>query len=380
MSIVKTRIESLLNEIRGWLEPFPPDTIELRRSSKLLIQQMQQALSCCNYAETRCYIDRLIDLSKKFEDHRPTNQFELSMIRFECAFAAYKMNDYAEAITILESGLEADHGEVPEYLKAAIKCMLGCIQWQLPNQEDNAIIAWEGSIQIYKELELVNRNSNITRRSHWCSERAREINEVLELALQNSKPMYTSTSKTEFSPVNANITPIPPSETGDTLRLFYVIDQVQAGQPGIVATNPNSLGYIEMERCHINGVSHYIVNLRETGKVIKISNSKDYGVIKISGESMNAISIDDGDYVLLHFQNSAETNDIVAAQINGIDTEATLKKFLKMENRLILRFCSTNPMYKESDDRDKQYEFTKYDNFQIIGVAIAVFKPLNAKD
>jgi hypothetical protein len=40
----------------------------------------------------------------------------------------------------------------------------------------------------------------------------------------------------------------------------------------------------------------------------------------------------------------------------------------------------TNSIHKESDGRDKEFQFDGYneEKFQIIGVAIAVFKPLNA--
>ena len=86
---------------------------------------------------------------------------------------------------------------------------------------------------------------------------------------------------------------------------------------------------------------------------------------------MTALGIDNGDYVLLHFQNTAEPNDIVAAQINDVDTEATLKKFLRRGDKIVLQFCSNNPSYK-----DKEFIFTRYEKFQIIGVALAVFKPI----
>jgi hypothetical protein len=59
MSIDKARLELLLDQAREWLDPYPTPKIELRRSSQLLIQQMQYALSCGYEPEARCFIDRL---------------------------------------------------------------------------------------------------------------------------------------------------------------------------------------------------------------------------------------------------------------------------------------------------------------------------------
>jgi phage repressor protein C with HTH and peptisase S24 domain len=160
------------------------------------------------------------------------------------------------------------------------------------------------------------------------------------------------------------------------------VEEVQAGSFGAVGALPDFLGYVEMSQCHINGVAHYIVNLRGTASTIRISWDKTYGAIKVKGDSMNARGIDDGDYVLLHFQKNASDGDIVALQImmeEEAEAEATLKLFLKRENEIILRFCSHNPVHKEDNGRDKEYHFSGYNDeeFQIVGVALAVFKPLN---
>jgi hypothetical protein len=290
------------------------------------------------------------------------------------------MKNCAESVKFLESAMQVYHGGRALHFEAVIKSVMGCIQWQLPEQDDNAIVSWENSIEIYKELKQ--RNISLTTLSSWYTERLTDINTILELALQPPEPIYPSASIAKTPSVNATKTNVSPTLTGDVLRLFYVIEEVQAGPFGRVAANPSSLGHVEMGQCDINGVAHYIVSLRGTGKVIKISWDKNYGVIKVKGESMNARGIDDGDYVLLHFQKNAEPGDIIAAQIMNTDAEATLKIFLKVGNKVILQFCSTNPMYKETDGRDKEFQFTgdHHDKFQIIGVAIAVFKPIDVKN
>jgi SOS-response transcriptional repressor LexA len=136
---------------------------------------------------------------------------------------------------------------------------------------------------------------------------------------------------------------------------------------------------VEINQFQIDGRAHYLVSLRNSGKVIKTVPDKEYGVVRVNGESMTAEGIDSGDYVLLRRQETAEHTDIVAAQIHSEDTEATLKKFLIERNKFILRFRSNNPTHKEADGRDKEIQFNGYNHekFQIVGVAIAVFKPLH---
>ena len=65
--------------------------------------------------------------------------------------------------------------------------------------------------------------------------------------------------------------------------------------------------------------------------------------------------------------------DILALRVEtGNVYYAALKLFQKKRNKVMLRFCSKNPKYKA-------YTFTGYNHeeFQIVGIAIAVFKPLH---
>ncbi|MCL4561917.1 MAG: hypothetical protein M1281_15075 [Chloroflexi bacterium] len=92
-------------------------------------------------------------------------------------------------------------------------------------------------------------------------------------------------------------------------------------------------------------------------------------MVKVTGESMNLEGIDDGDYVLLHKQETADPKDIVAAEVIGTDTCATLKHFMRRDGKIILQPRSSHPKHKP-------FEFSEKDQgFAIRGVAIAVLKP-----
>ena len=96
------------------------------------------------------------------------------------------------------------------------------------------------------------------------------------------------------------------------------------------------------------------------------SDGGDYFWLRAHGRSMENAGIDDGDYVLIRRQPSADPGAIVAALIGD---EATLKTFLPDPKRekIVLR--------AENDDK-AAYPDQTYDAILIRGVAVYVLKPL----
>lgn len=61
-------------------------------------------------------------------------------------------------------------------------------------------------------------------------------------------------------------------------------------------------------------------------------------MLTVHGESMIEVGIFDGDYLLVHQQNTAENGQIVVAMINGdYDSEATVKTFYKENGHIRLQ-------------------------------------------
>ncbi|MDB2086199.1 transcriptional repressor LexA [Clostridium paraputrificum] len=84
-------------------------------------------------------------------------------------------------------------------------------------------------------------------------------------------------------------------------------------------------------------------------------------ILKIKGEPMINKNINDGDYVVINKQSSANIGDIVAADIEG---DATLKTYKTMGGKILLM--------PENDD----YEpiMLEEEQFSIIGVAVGIIK------
>lgn len=60
-------------------------------------------------------------------------------------------------------------------------------------------------------------------------------------------------------------------------------------------------------------------------------------MLTVKGDSMIEAGIFDGDYLLVHVQNSAENGDIVVAMIDGFESEATVKTFYKEKDHVRLQ-------------------------------------------
>lgn len=89
-----------------------------------------------------------------------------------------------------------------------------------------------------------------------------------------------------------------------------------------------------------------------------------YFFLRAEGDSMNNAGIDDGDLLLIKQQFTADENDKVVALI---DDGATVKKFYRTDDMVVLKPSSTN--------KDHQPIFLTND-FQIQGVVIKVIKDI----
>lgn len=62
-----------------------------------------------------------------------------------------------------------------------------------------------------------------------------------------------------------------------------------------------------------------------------------YFMLVVKGDSMVEAGIFDGDYILVQQQNTAQNGDIVAAMVDGFESEATVKTFYKEKGHIRLQ-------------------------------------------
>jgi repressor LexA len=92
-------------------------------------------------------------------------------------------------------------------------------------------------------------------------------------------------------------------------------------------------------------------------------------LLKVQGNSMEGAHILDGDYVLVHPQQTAVNGEIVVALIGD---EATVKRFYQTERQITLK--PENPKYKPIE-----IEKNETAAFNIVGKVMGVFRVLKNK-
>jgi SOS-response transcriptional repressor LexA len=149
------------------------------------------------------------------------------------------------------------------------------------------------------------------------------------------------------------------------LRTIPVLGSIPAGSPiGIVDDSDDESVIDGLE---INGFYYKLYSL-VGGVEINANQNSRYFILKVNGNSMNnalPVKIENGDYVLMVKQDTAVTGDIVAAEINGEDREATLKRYSFRNGEYLLSPESLDPA---------NAHLTYNKDFYIRGRAIAVLK------
>ncbi len=94
---------------------------------------------------------------------------------------------------------------------------------------------------------------------------------------------------------------------------------------------------------------------------------EEHFALKVNGDSMIDAGIQFGDIVIVKKQPTARNHEIVVALLEGIESEATLKRFIKTSDQLILR--PENPSYEDIIVDDPR-------QLQINGVVVGMYRPM----
>jgi len=90
--------------------------------------------------------------------------------------------------------------------------------------------------------------------------------------------------------------------------------------------------------------------------------------LRVKGDSMIAAQIREGDLAIIRPQNEAENGEIVAVQVEGLETEATLKIFRRRNGDIELH--PANPLHKVQLFSDAERAKVK-----ILGKLVGVIRP-----
>jgi hypothetical protein len=357
----------------SWLNKFGES--HFSACSEELIQQMKIAVDENRTIDAWNILGRL-----KHIRHGITDDLEVAEIQIECAMVAYRIGYLDEAVQLLES-------TIPKYISCwhqlgIVQWMLGSIYWINPSKHDAAVLTWQRSLSAFDHL--ARSKAMTSKQADWYREKWEKMKADLQCAISGDCIPSTPAAATSHHPGTAAGSSSPPpsgptlghtSSSGsyfvtDWLEVSTVTEEIQAGRFVPVGAGAFPPDPVLVNNVEINGRIYKIISLRDRGG-INLLSVLDYTVLKVQGDSMNQAGIDSGDYILLKKQNTADPNDIVAAEIVAVDTQATLKRFIRRgANIIILKPESSNLTYQERT-------FTRMnEGFYISGVALAVFKPV----
>ncbi len=149
--------------------------------------------------------------------------------------------------------------------------------------------------------------------------------------------------------------------------------EAQAGASGKMELQRELSSYTETEQVVLNGFLHNIYSLRLGQKGINITANGQWGWLKVTGKSMNKLKLEDNNFVLFQYNESARDKDIVIACFPDQDTTipmVVIKQYKEVNNILISQTFETvsDPDYLPIDIEKA--------GVQIIGVVYAVAKPV----
>jgi hypothetical protein len=279
--------------------------------------------------------------------------------------------DYLPFAKELFQDAAAQYSDEEPHYRAISLWLLGLIYWQFPEYKREALYIWEYSLRVLSYLSYSPESLNPS----WYQKIRFRVLEALfharvfqrHLALRDVKPYRLSVAKKQQPSKEAGH-PIGKPKSAKkplTIHTFPIYQYVPAGGWGVV--DPDEIGHSTIEHFIIHGHPYQAIDFMGRGQ-INIQEQGQYAIVRITGTSMNKLDIQPDDLVLIHRQEQANHTDIVLAARINLDPEATLKRLYWQGSTIELR--------PESDQAHPALPVDKRDNLKILGIAIAVFKPV----
>ena len=342
----------------------------------MYIQQMHAAVEKGNAKQALTLLGEVKETASTIAD--PLVQ---ACVRLHCARANYNLNRNDEAMQELDDAIDllrprAGYDSAYKHCDAIAHWMLGNLLLEMPDQHSAAVAAWQTSLDAFTNLVAwpSEFGAESSGNPDWYRDRCAEMRLGIErvVAAGSVRPPRKPAPGPRPMPASPFKLPISTLYSGN-IRSIRVVGQIPAGGFAPSGMDPHILETLRLEPSQqeffLGNKLHRLVNLRGSPGVTELVSSASYFLLQVKGDSMNADQIDPGDYVLLRQQSSADQMDIVAAEIVNVDTEATLKRFLRKNGKIILEPSSTNPTHQSFTFTDSAR------NFFIRGVVLGVFKP-----
>ncbi len=364
------------------------DQSRLEGAAQELILELEENLqtSAADRDRAEVWIESLESLSSRLTDEQAAIE-----VLIRCGRAAYQLGMFQAAERLLVNIPQRLLGK-PHHT-AAVGWLLGCVRWCLPEKQSRAIQDWQRSINAFDDFARWHPRYPLPREWYqkqlpageenpaaWYCLQVKWMNDTLQHAIKSQTKPKEGVGATDEAGNEAKAQEQAAGETfvaQDRVEMWNVYASIPAGEPGEMPPESSRIGEIHIDRVWIDGRPHRIINLRGSGSQINLLREvkdRQVCVLRVAGNSMNAarpVPIQNGDYVLLRMQKSADDGDIVAAEIphehEDSYAEATLKRYHKRGADVVLQ--------PESSEDIPPFEFAPgQPPPKIRGIALAVFK------
>lgn len=166
----------------------------------------------------------------------------------------------------------------------------------------------------------------------------------------------------------------------NVVEYIPIFEQSLAAGSGVwLDVEDSRKGYLQMGGLQIEGKPYRLINLIDHSNHLRLNQSRQYGCVRVVGDSMNRGGIDPGDYVIVVRQSDFDSGNLVAVALDDDVERRGLIKQIKIERdlhtgaiqvvHLIPR--SSNPMHHVHS-----FDLRQGDRLpDWIGRVIAVLKP-----
>ena len=383
----------------------PVEVLSPNRNSEhvtKILEILRMALASRKNNRVRAEIDRVR------AKYITMKRFDAGVAQLLCALAALELEDIHLAREMFYDARDnLSRGDSHHY--AVATWMLGCIYWLDEKSHNRGIDAWQETINIFERLGWDASTSN--RKMQWYRSTRDLIAEVLAYAIEHDElpepddfiPNFRIPASPLFVPdliegddleldgdklLEKDSAPIP---VENFFQMFVVYDEIPAGLPQMLSFIPTPRypahpdlepdDYIEVTQVRIGGQDYRVKTLKRVDRQVNLVNDWQYYCLRVRGTSMNEAGINDGDLIMLRYQATADSGDVVAAVIvddqdPDEDRYATFKRYIKQGDTVSLKAESNDPAFKDWERTFTQDELDKEEKLILYGVAVAVLKPV----
>ncbi|MEA3352112.1 MAG: hypothetical protein U9Q82_16020 [Chloroflexota bacterium] len=208
-----------METVRLWLNDGDENNSSLGPTMKKIFADMRKMNQAEEYSETWSLVERALNMCDDFGV-----ALEMAETRVECACVVYDLGNLRRAAKLLEEA--ARRYDPSGHHRGVVLCLLGLVLCQIRGRENDALVAWRQSRQIFKDY-IHNQRYLSKERIDWYQARRKEIEASIDkfIEILNNRGVVASHAevgepKAESEQHINSESPPPPTSTSNKSKDF----------------------------------------------------------------------------------------------------------------------------------------------------------------